>query len=166
MLYALFNSVKNVFLVLLNVPLALTGGIFALAYFGENLSVPSSVGFIALFGIALTNSVVLVSQFVQLQTEGMGLQESVIRGCRSRLRAVLMTAVTTYAGLLPLVIATGVGSEVQRPLAIVVLGGLVSSTLLTLLAVPTLYVWMSNEEAVDIRVLPYESGLPALAEDA
>ena len=147
-LYGLFNSVRDLFLILLNVPLALTGGVFALAYFGENVSVPSSVGFIALFGIALTDSVVLVSRFLQLQKDGHPLRDAVIAGCRSKFRPVLMTTITTALGLLPLVIATGTGSDVQRPLAIVVVGGLLSSTLLTLLAVPTLYLWISTDDCV------------------
>ncbi|MHC4680575.1 MAG: efflux RND transporter permease subunit, partial [Planctomycetota bacterium] len=131
-LYGLFNSLKNVLLIMLNVPLALVGGVFALAAFGENVSIPSSIGFIALFGIALTDGLVLVSRFEGLRKQGRSLYPAVIAGCRSKFRPVLMTTLTTALGLLPLIIATGTGSEVQRPLAIVVVGGLTSSTLLTL----------------------------------
>ena len=147
MLYGLFNSFKNVLLIMLNIPLALVGGVFALALFKENISIPSSIGFIALFGIALTDGLVLISRFEHLKTQDLGLRESVIAGCSSKLRPVLMTTVTTALGLLPLVITTGTGSEVQRPLAIVVIGGLMSSTLLTLIVIPTLYEWL-NEKAI------------------
>jgi len=115
------------------------GGVFALALFGENVSVPSSIGFIALFGIALTNGLILVARFEFLRSAGSELDEAVVQGAVSRLRPVLMTAATTALGLLPLAISTGMGSEVQRPLAIVVIGGLVSSTLLTLFVLPTFY---------------------------
>lgn len=141
MLYSLFNSFKNVLLIMLNIPLSLVGGVFALAFFKENVSIPSSIGFIALFGIALTDGLVLISRFEHLRAQGLALRESVIAGCSSKLRPVLMTTITTALGLLPLVITTGTGSEVQRPLAIVVIGGLVSSTLLTLIVIPTLYEW-------------------------
>ncbi len=143
MLYSLFNSFKNVLLIMLNIPLALVGGVFALALFRENVSIPSSIGFIALFGIALTNGLILISRFEYLKREGLSLREAIITGSLSRLRPVLMTTITTALGLLPLVITTGTGSEVQRPLAIVVIGGLVSSTLLTLIVIPTLYEWVT-----------------------
>ncbi len=143
MLYSLFNSLKNVLLIMLNIPLALVGGVFALALLGENFSIPSSIGFIALFGIALTNGLILISRFEYLKRDGLSLREAVITGSLSRLRPVLMTTVTTALGLLPLIITTGTGSEVQRPLAIVVVGGLVSSTLLTLIVIPTLYEWIA-----------------------
>ncbi len=146
MLYSLFNSFKNVLLIMLNIPLSLVGGIFALALFKENVSIPSSIGFIALFGIALTDGLVLISRFEHLKAQGMKLRESVIAGCSSKLRPVLMTTITTALGLLPLVITTGTGSEVQRPLAIVVIGGLVSSTLLNLIVIPTLYEWVNTKK--------------------
>jgi cobalt-zinc-cadmium resistance protein CzcA len=145
MLYSLFNSFKNVFLIMLNIPLALVGGVFTLALFGENLSIPSSIGFIALFGIALTDGLVLISRFEYLRTQGLAIREAVIAGCSSKLRPVLMTTITTALGLLPLVVTSGTGSEVQRPLAIVVIGGLVSSTLLTLIVIPTLYEWVTTQ---------------------
>jgi cobalt-zinc-cadmium resistance protein CzcA len=131
--------------IMLNIPLALVGGVFTLAIFGENLSIPSSIGFIALFGIALTDGLVLISRFEYLRAQGLPIREVVISGCSSKLRPVLMTTITTALGLLPLVITSGTGSEVQRPLAIVVIGGLVSSTLLTLIVIPTLYEWITVE---------------------
>jgi cobalt-zinc-cadmium resistance protein CzcA len=124
---------------MLNIPLALVGGIFALALFGENLSIPSSIGFIALFGIALTDGLVLISRFRYLRDRGLDLRNTVISGCASKFRPVIMTTLTTALGLFPLVIASGTGSDIQRPLAIVVVGGLLSSTLLTLLVLPTIY---------------------------
>jgi len=139
MLYGLFGSVKNVVLIMLNIPLALVGGIFALRLAGANLSIPSSIGFIALFGIALTDGLVLISRFEYLRRQGLALKEAVIEGALSKLRPVWMTTLTTALGLLPLILTTGVGSEIQRPLAIVVVGGLASSTLLTLVVLPTLY---------------------------
>jgi len=145
MLYGLFGSVRLALLIMLNVPLALVGGIWALVAFGENISVPSSIGFIALFGIALTDGVVLISRFERLRKSGSDLRDAVISGCRSKFRPVLMTTVTTALGLLPLIIATGVGSEIQRPLAIVVVFGLATSTAVTLFIVPAAYVWIENK---------------------
>jgi len=141
LLYASFNSLKSSVLILLNIPLALVGGIVALWISGQNLSVPASVGFIALFGIALENGMVLVTYLNQLVKGGAPVAEAVIQAASGRLRAVLMTAVTTALGLLPLLLATGTGSEVQRPLATVVIGGLFTSTMLTLLVLPAIYPW-------------------------
>ena len=145
MLYGLFGSLRLALLVMLNVPLALVGGVLALALFGENVSIPSSIGFIALFGIALTDAVVLISRFERLRQEGTDLLEAVISGCRSKFRPVLMTTVTTALGLLPLIIATGTGSEVQRPLAIVVVFGLATSTVVTLFVIPAAYIWIGRK---------------------
>jgi cobalt-zinc-cadmium resistance protein CzcA len=144
MLYGLFGSLRVALLIMLNVPLALVGGVFALALFSENVSIPSSIGFIALFGIALTDGVVLVSRIERLREEGTSLMEAVTSGCRSKFRPVLLTTVTTVLGLLPLVIATGTGSEVQRPLAIVVVFGLATSTIVTLFVVPSVYLWIEK----------------------
>jgi len=144
MLYGLFDSSRLTMLILLNVPLALVGGLLALVGFGENLSIPSSIGFIALFGIALTDGVVLISRFEQKRKEGAVLLDAVISGCRSKFRPVLMTTVTTALGLLPLIIAGGTGSEVQRPLAIVVVFGLITSTVITLIVLPSVYIWMEG----------------------
>lgn len=143
LLYLSFNSVKNSILIILNVPFALIGGIFALYISGQYLSVPSSVGFIALFGVAVLNGVVMVSYLNQLVRRGMGLDEAVMTGAMLRLRPVLMTAMVASLGLIPLLLSTGIGSEVQRPLATVVVGGLVSSTLLTLIVLPALYKWFA-----------------------
>ncbi|MGH8500684.1 MAG: efflux RND transporter permease subunit, partial [Methylococcales bacterium] len=139
LLFTSFGSVRQAFLVLSNIPLALIGGIFALGLSGEYLSVPASVGFIALLGIAVLNGVVLVGYFNQLRGKGYTGIETVTRGAKRRLRPVLMTASIAAFGLLPLLFATGPGSEIQRPLAIVVIGGLITSTLLTLLLLPILY---------------------------
>lgn len=141
MLYLNFGSFGSALLIVLNIPLALVGGIVALWLSGQNLSVPSSVGFIALFGIALENGMVLVTYFNQLVKEGLSIGEASIRGAILRLRPVLMTAITTALGLIPLLASSGTGSEVQRPLATVVVGGLITSTLLTLLVIPALYKW-------------------------
>ena len=139
LLFATFGSVRQAALVLTNIPFALIGGVFALWLSGEYLSVPASVGFIALLGIAVLNGVVMVSYFNQLHAEGMDITQVVFEGAKRRLRPVLMTASITAFGLLPLLFATGPGSEIQKPLAIVVIGGLVSSTLLTLIMLPILY---------------------------
>lgn len=139
LLFMSFNSVKNALLIIMNVPFAMIGGIFALAISGQYLSVPSSVGFIVLFGVAVLNGVVMVSYFNQLLRQGKTVDEAVTEGAMVRLRPVLMTATTSGLGLIPLLLSTGIGSEVQRPLATVVVGGLFSSTLLTLLVLPALY---------------------------
>ena len=139
LLFSTFRSVRQALLILSNVPFALVGGIVALWVTGEYLSVPASVGFIALLGIAVLNGVVLVSYFNQLQSEGMKLAEVVVQGAKRRLRPVLMTASITAFGLIPLLFATGPGSEIQRPLAIVVIGGLITATALTLMLLPILY---------------------------
>ena len=149
LLYSSFGSLKNTALILLNIPLALVGGVLALALSGQHLSVPASVGFIALFGIALENGMVLVTYLNQLRQDGMSLDEASIRGACLRLRPVLMTAVTTALGLIPLLLASGTGSEVQRPLATVVIGGLVTSTVLTLLVIPALYKWFAAASSDD-----------------
>ena len=139
LLFSTFGSVRQALLILSNIPFALVGGIVALWVTGEYLSVPASVGFIALLGIAVLNGVVMVSYFNQLQSEGMGLRDAVVQGSRRRLRPVLMTASITAFGLIPLLFSTGPGSEIQRPLAIVVIGGLMTATALTLMLLPILY---------------------------
>lgn len=135
-LFFTFRSVSYTLLILLNIPFAVTGGVISLFLSGEYLSVPASVGFIALFGIAVLNGVVMVGYFNALLSEGYSIDKAVFEGARRRLRPVLMTAFIAALGLLPLLFATGVGSEIQKPLAIVVLGGLVTSTMLTLLILP------------------------------
>jgi cobalt-zinc-cadmium resistance protein CzcA len=139
LLFILFNSVRYATLIILVLPFASIGGVIALFVSGEYLSVPASVGFIALWGIAVLNGVVLVSYIRSLRDDGMGQEEAVKQGCRQRFRPVLMTATVAMLGLIPMLFASGPGSEVQRPLAIVVIGGLITSTLLTLVVLPTLY---------------------------
>ena len=153
LLFSSFNSLKNTFLILLNIPLALVGGVVGLWLTGQNLSVPSSVGFIALFGIALENGMVLVTYLNQLLKDGVKMDEASIHGALLRLRPVLMTAITTALGLIPLLLSSGTGSEVQRPLATVVIGGLVTSTILTLLVIPAIYKWFAIEVAPERAAL-------------
>ena len=145
LLYLAFNSLKNALLIILNVPFGLVGGIMALFVSGQYLSVPASVGFIALFGVAVLNGIVLVSYFNQLRQEGVPLDEAVEKGTALRLRPVLMTAMVTMLGLIPLLLSTGTGSEIQKPVAVVVVGGLITSTMLTLIVLPTLYKWFEEE---------------------
>lgn len=146
LLYLTFNSIKQAVLIIINLPFALIGGIAALFISRMYLSVPASVGFIALFGVAVLNGVVLVSYINQLRREGIALNEAITSGCERRLRPVLMTAMVAILGLVPILFATGPGSEVQKPLAVVVIGGLITSTLLTLLVLPVLYGWFEQEE--------------------
>jgi cobalt-zinc-cadmium resistance protein CzcA len=146
-LFSTFGSVRQALLVLSNIPFALVGGIVALWIAREYLSVPASVGFIALLGIAVLNGIVLVSHFNQLHAEGLPLIECVRQGAQRRLRPVMMTASITALGLIPLLFASGPGSEVQRPLAIVVIGGLITATALTLLILPILYLRFGQPRA-------------------
>ncbi|MFC4349545.1 efflux RND transporter permease subunit [Kordiimonas lipolytica] len=139
LLYFAFGSIGQALLILVNVPLALVGGIFALLLSGQYLSVPSSVGFITLFGVAVLNGVVLVESINGLAKGGVAMGEAVFRGTVSRLRPVLMTALTSALGLIPMLLSDGVGAEIQRPLATVIVGGLFSATALTLLVLPCLY---------------------------
>jgi cobalt-zinc-cadmium resistance protein CzcA len=150
LLFSTFNSLKNTVLILLNIPLALVGGVAGLWMTGQNLSVPASVGFIALFGIALANGMVLVTTLNQLLRTGVPIRETSIRGACLRLRPVLMTALAAGLGLVPMALSNGTGSEVQRPLAVVVIGGLITSTMLTLLVIPALYRWFAADpEGID-----------------
>ena len=148
LLYLNFRDARPVFLILVNIPLALVGGVIGLKLFGMYLSVSASVGFIALFGIAILNGLVMVEFFRTLESEGKPRREAVEEGAEMRLRPVLMTAATTALGLLPMVWASGVGSEVQRPLAVVVVFGVVTSTLLTLMVLPVLYDRLGSKVAV------------------
>ena len=156
LLLSSFSSIKQAALIILNLPFALIGGIVALWVTGEYLSVPASIGFINLFGVAVLNGIVLVSYMNSLrQQEGMDVQQAVVSGCMMRLRPVLMTALVALLGLVPLALSQGIGSEVQRPLAVVVIGGLVSSTFLTLIVLPVLYQWI--EDRATSRTLPKAS---------
>ena len=152
LLYSSFNSLKNATLIVLNIPLALVGGIVALFITGQNLSVPASVGFIALFGIALENGMVLVTYLNQLLRDGTPMDKTSVEGALLRLRPVLMTAMTTALGLIPLLFSSGTGSEVQRPLATVVIGGLFTSTILTLLVLPAFYKWFAPTDETVVKV--------------
>jgi cobalt-zinc-cadmium resistance protein CzcA len=144
LLFLLFNSLKLASLIILVLPFASIGGLIGLAVTREYLSVPASVGFIALWGIAVLNGVVLVSYIRRLREDGMAVMQAVREGCVARFRPVMMTATVALLGLVPFLFATGPGSEVQKPLAIVVIGGLISSTLLTLVVLPALYRWFDE----------------------
>ncbi|MEQ6341865.1 MAG: efflux RND transporter permease subunit [Gammaproteobacteria bacterium] len=146
LLFVLFNSARYAALIILVLPLASIGGIVGLFVSGEYLSVPAAVGFINLWGIAVLNGVVLVSYIRGLREEGLDQATAIIQGCTQRLRPVLMTASVAMLALIPMLFASGPGSEVQRPLAVVVIGGLISSTLLTLVLLPTLYRWFEEKK--------------------
>lgn len=145
LLFLLFNSIKLASLIILVLPFASIGGLIGLFVTGEYVSVPASVGFIALWGIAVLNGVVLVSSIRHLRQDGLEVAQAVREGCIQRFRPVMMTATVALLGLVPFLFATGPGSEVQRPLAIVVIGGLITSTLLTLVVLPTLYRWFDEK---------------------
>jgi len=144
MLFITFRSLRQAGLIILNIPFAMIGGVVSLYLSGLYLSVPASVGFITLFGVAVLNGVVMVSYFNQLRGSGRSVLQAVQEGSERRLRPVLMTALIASLGLMPLLFATGPGSELQRPLAVVVIGGLFTSTLLTLILLPTLYAWLEG----------------------
>ena len=149
LLYTAFNSFRHAALILANVPFATIGGVVALAATGQYLSVPSAIGFIAVFGVAMLNGIVLVSFLNELRTRGLSVRDAVLQGTALRLRPVLMTASVAILGLVPMLLSSGVGAETQRPLATVVVGGLLSATLLTLVLLPVLYEWM--ESRLEIR---------------
>ena len=141
LLYTAFNSVRHATLIIANVPFAIIGGIVGLFITGQYLSVPSAIGFIAVFGVAMLNGIVLVSFLNDQRKHGLSIRDAVRQGAALRLRPVLMTASVAILGLVPMLISTGVGAETQRPLATVVIGGLITSTLLTLLLLPLIYEW-------------------------
>ena len=144
LLFEAFKTVKNASLILMNVPFAMVGGIVALYGTGIHLSVSAAIGFIALFGQAVLNGVVMVSHFNDLQEEGKDLYTAVFEGAQTRLRTVLMTSLLAMLGLLPMALSHAIGSEVQRPLAVVIIGGLVSATMLTLIVLPSLYLMLKG----------------------
>jgi cobalt-zinc-cadmium resistance protein CzcA len=146
LLYVSFRSVRLALLVISNLPFALIGGVFSLFISGQYLSVPASVGFIVLFGVAVLNGLVLVSRISQLREEGLELQEAIRKGSLDRLRPVLMTASIAIFSLIPMLLTSGAGSEIQKPLATVVVGGLFTSTFLTLLIIPSVYSWFEKRE--------------------
>jgi cobalt-zinc-cadmium resistance protein CzcA len=145
LLFTTFNSVRQAALIYTGIPFAIVGGMFALALRGMPFSISAGVGFIALFGVAVLDGVVMVSYINKLREEGRSLKDSVVEGAETRLRAILMTALVASLGFVPMALATSAGAEVQRPLATVVIGGLIISTLLKLLILPTLYAWFIPE---------------------
>ena len=146
LLFWAFHSLRYATLIIINLPFALIGGVVSLWLSGQYLSVPASIGFIELFGLAVGNGIVLVSYVNQLRNEGQQIDEAILAGCSLRLRPVVMTMMTTLLGLLPLALAQGIGAEVQRPLASVVIGGLFTSTALTLVVLPALYSLFAGQE--------------------
>ena len=151
LLYLNFNAARPAVLIFLNIPLAATGGLLALLLRGMPFSISADVGFIALFGIAVLNGVVLLTYINQLRQEGEPLMQAVVAGATTRLRPVLMTALVASLGFVPMAISTGAGAEVQRPLATVVIGGLITSTLLTLLVLPAIYRWFEGRR-VEVEI--------------
>jgi cobalt-zinc-cadmium resistance protein CzcA len=152
LLFTTFNSLKQAVLIYTGIPFAIVGGVFALALRGLPFSISAGVGFIALFGVAVLNGVVMVSAINRLREEGRSVADAVREGADTRLRPVLMTALVASLGFIPMAIATSAGAEVQRPLATVVIGGLITSTLLTLLLLPTLYGWFERDEEKDEQI--------------
>ena len=146
LLYTAFNSMRYATLIIANVPFATIGGLFGLWISGQYLSVPSAIGFIAVFGVAMLNGIVLVSFINEQREKGLSIHEAVRRGAELRLRPVLMTASVAILGLIPMLLSTGVGAETQRPLATVVVGGLITATLLTLVLLPVIYEWMETRK--------------------
>ncbi|KUO63498.1 cation transporter [bacterium BRH_c32] len=146
LLFISFGSVKNALLIYTGIPFAIVGGVFSLLIRGMHFSISAGVGFIALFGVAVLNGVVMVSYINQLRQEGKTLEEAVVQGAETRLRPVLMTALVASLGFIPMALSTSAGAEVQRPLATVVIGGIITSTILTLFVLPTLYLWFEKQK--------------------
>src|SRR5437016_3379701 len=145
LIFLAFGSIRQALLVYTGIPLAVTGGVLSLWLRGMPFSITAAIGFIALSGVAVLNGLVMISYFNQLREQGHGVREAVIEGSLTRLRPVLMTALVASLGFVPMAIATGTGAEVQRPLATVVIGGILSSTFLTLIVLPVLYAWFEHE---------------------
>jgi cobalt-zinc-cadmium resistance protein CzcA len=160
LLFFTFSSARQALLILTNVPFAFIGGIAALWIRGLHLNISAAIGFIALFGVAVLNGIVLVSSINRLRQLGMPMEQALLTGAGIRLRPVLMTALVASLGFLPMALATTTGAEVQRPLASVVIGGLVSSTFLTLFLLPLMYPWFSPKPAE----LPVPYGKDELAQ--
>jgi cobalt-zinc-cadmium resistance protein CzcA len=152
LLYLALGSFHHAFLVLLNLPFALVGGVIAVVAFRMPLSVSAAVAFIVLLGIAVQNGVVLVAFFRQLRDQGLSVAETVSQGCDVRFRPLVMTALTSFIGHLPMLYATGSGADIQKPLAVVVMGGLITSTLLTLVVMPVIYGWWEERRAARIAM--------------
>jgi len=154
LLYTAFNSIRYATLIIANVPFATIGGLIGLAITGQYLSVPSAIGFIAVFGVAMLNGIVLIAFINELHKKGLGTAQAVRQGAELRLRPVLMTASVAILGLVPMLLSSGVGAETQRPLATVVVGGLITSTLLTLILLPVIYEWMESRTAAKQAASP------------
>ena len=152
LLFTTFGSLKQAALVFTGIPFAITGGILALLFRGMPFSVSAGIGFIALFGVAVLNGVVLVTFINELRVKGESVERATIHGAITRLRPVLMTATVAGIGFIPMALAHGAGAEVQKPLATVVIGGLITSTLLTLFVLPTLYNWFERDERAEVEV--------------
>ena len=146
LLYMALGSFRDSVLVILNLPFALGGGVLAIAAIGMPLSVSAAVAFIVLLGIAVQNGVVLITFFRQLRAEGRSVDDTIRDGCNLRFRPLIMTALCSFIGLVPMLYATGSGADIQKPLAVVVMGGLVTSTFLTLIVLPTIYEWLENRK--------------------
>ena len=146
LLFVMFGNIKDSLLVLVNVPFAVIGGILALQITGVNFGISAGVGFIALLGICIQNGVILVSEFHSNLKTKMSLTDSIINGVKSRTRPVIMTALMAAIGLMPAALSTGIGSESQKPLAIAIIGGLVTATVFTLLIFPNFFYWMMRKK--------------------
>jgi cobalt-zinc-cadmium resistance protein CzcA len=160
LLYTAFNSVRHATLIIANVPFAVIGGIVGLFITGQYVSVPSAIGFIAVFGVAMLNGIVLVTFLNDRRSHGLSIRDAVRQGAALRLRPVLMTASVAILGLVPMLLSSGVGAETQRPLATVVVGGLITSTLLTLLLLPLIYEWSEARAAARQRTADADAHFP------
>src|SRR5262249_11999956 len=152
LIFLAFGSLRQALFVYTGIPLAVTGGVVSLWLRGMPFSITAAVGFIALSGVAVLNGLVMITYFNQLREQGLSIREAVIEGSLTRLRPVLMTALVASLGFVPMAIATGTGAEVQRPLATVVIGGILSSTFLTLIVLPVLYAWFERERPASVEV--------------
>ena len=150
LLFIMFGNIQDALLVLINVPFALIGGIFALHLTGINFGISGGVGFIALFGICIQNGVILISEFHNNLKSKLSLEASIFQAVKARTRPVVMTALMAAIGLMPAALSTGIGSESQKPLAVVIIGGLVTATIFTLMIFPIFYYWAQRKKHLDI----------------
>ena len=165
LIFLAFGSIRQALLVYTGIPLAVTGGVLSLWLRGMPFSITAAIGFIALSGVAVLKGLVMISYFNQLREQGLSVREAVIEGSLTRLRPVLMTALVASFGFVPMAIATGTGAEVQRPLATVVIGGILSSTFLTLIILPILYAWFERQQRpTKKRTAPSETSFEPSAE--
>jgi cobalt-zinc-cadmium resistance protein CzcA len=158
LLFGAFNSVGDALLIMLNLPFALIGGTLALFLWGTHFNISAAVGYIAVFGVSVLNGVVLVSSIRQAFTDGLPLREAIARGCEIRFRPIIVSAIVAVIGFLPAALSHGIGAEIQRPLARVVIGGLISSTALTLLVLPAVYALFAHRERSESGEEPSPSG--------